>query len=171
MFRAVNRAGDVYGRLLVEHRVENDSRGKAQWRCRCSCGTLLTVPAFQLARGSVKSCGCLRRDLARTRIKSIHGHQEGGTKTPTYLSWDNMIQRCTNPNRDCYADYGGRGISVCDEWRSFSNFLADMGERPEGTSIDRINNDGDYEPSNCRWATRSQQNNNQRARSRNAKGT
>ena len=92
-----------------------------------------------------------------------HGHnRKVGRKTPTYLSWDNMIQRCTNPNRPEYPYYGGRGITVCDRWRSYENFLADMGERPDGLTLDRINNDGNYEPGNCRWADRETQVRNRR---------
>lgn len=83
--------------------------------------------------------------------------------TPTYSSWADMVQRCTNPKRKRYADYGGRGIQVCDRWRKFENFLADMGPRPEGMELDRIENDGNYEPGNCRWSTPTTQSNNRRS--------
>lgn len=91
-----------------------------------------------------------------------HGASRAGKRTPTYVSWNNMIQRATNPRHPAWKNYGGRGITVCARWRDFANFLADMGERPEGLSLDRIDNDGDYQPSNCRWATRAQQRLNQR---------
>lgn len=92
-----------------------------------------------------------------------HGHTSNRRATPTYCSWSSMVQRCTNPNCKSWPEYGGRGITVCDRWRnSFDAFLADMGQKPRGTSIDRIDNDRGYEPGNCRWATRAVQNKNQR---------
>jgi hypothetical protein len=87
----------------------------------------------------------------------VHGHRPASGRSPTYASWHAMITRCANPNTSGWEYYGGRGITVCDRWRDFANFLADMGPRPEGLSIDRVNVNGNYEPGNCRWATASEQ--------------
>lgn len=100
----------------------------------------------------------MKSGLPRIRCVERHGLRE----TPTYRSWTSMISRCGNPNNVSWAHYGGRGITICDAWRTFLGFLADMGERPEGKTLDRINNDGNYEPGNCRWATASEQSRNRR---------
>lgn len=152
------RPGKRYGRLTVLEEVPREQcrRKQIEWYCRCDCGESVPVVATNLRRGQTTSCGCLQREKVST-------HSMSGT--PTYKSWQNMIQRCTNPNNTGFEHYGGRGIAVCDQWReSFEAFVADMGEKPDWADggIDRIDVDGNYEPGNCRWATRGQQQANKR---------
>lgn len=133
--------------------------------CVCDCGTVRSVDRKSLFTSNSRSCGCLNREQAARRAalrSTTHGHASGG-QSPTYRTWVSMRQRCLEPRNASYPYYGGRGISVCDRWRDdFAAFLADMGERPAGTSIDRIDVNGDYVPDNCRWATADQQAQNSR---------
>jgi hypothetical protein len=154
-----------YGRLVVLREVpERYMDGKRQFLCRCDCGVELTVVGGSLQAGLSRSCGCLRNELAaaRGRASTRHGHYAGDVASRTYASWRGMHKRCKDPNNASYANYGERGIVVCERWASFENFLADMGERPEGLTLDRIDNDANYEPGNCRWATPTEQSRNRR---------
>lgn len=158
------QAGKKYGYLKAlrpgESRIRPDGKGtRTTWVCKCVCGKELTVLTQNLKSRNSASCGC----KSRTGPNPRHGHTVGRVKTPTYKCWENMIQRCTNPNRDGYENYGGRGISVCERWMVFDNFLEDMGEKPEGLQIDRIDNDGNYEPDNCHWVTVSENMKNRRS--------
>jgi hypothetical protein len=124
---------------------------------KCYCGNLFVTKAHHIKSGDTKSCGCLL-----LKIATKHGHNRVGKRTTTYNSWAGMNKRCNSPKDNKYPIYGGRGITICNRWSEFTNFLADMGEKPKGTSLDRIDVNGNYEPSNCRWATPHEQRVNQR---------
>lgn len=149
--------GDRYGRWTVLSEVER-LKSRRMFLARCDCGTERVVASTTMTNGTSQSCGCLRRE--RSGGKPRHGHSS--QRTPTYHTWTSMHARCRYPYVRSFEHYGGRGITVCDRWRSFENFLSDMGERPPDTSIDRIDPDGNYEPSNCRWATAAEQQQNRR---------
>ncbi|ABY62868.1 HNH endonuclease [Pseudomonas phage 201phi2-1] len=159
-----NLIGTRYGRLLALGRVTKIGE-PLKWKCRCDCGVVLTVLATSLKSGRTKSCGCLRDEATSVRMKT-----HGKSKTPVWHVWVAMCQRCRTDETG-HPEYGGRGIKVCDEWlKSFEAFYAHVGDRPKGMTIDRIDVDGDYEPSNVRWATVSTQNINQRTRKDNSTG-
>lgn len=155
---ASNIDGKRYGRLVVLKETGRRHE-KRDYLCRCDCGNETVVTRSNLICERTKSCGCLRGDANRHNAEMRPGHRQTGT--PTYITWQAMRNRCYNPNADQWNRYGGRGVAVCDRWRkSFDNFLADMGERPEGKTLDRIDSDGNYEPDNCRWATPTEQSRN-----------
>ena len=145
----IDRTGQVFGRLTVLSEAIGGSDRK--WKCQCSCGNITIVAGGNLRAGVSRSCGCLHKELLIRQLTK-HGGSANGKRTPTYQSWRSMRKRCNNPNNPRWADYGGRGIRVCERWDDFASFLADMGEKPPGTSIERVNNERGYEPGNCIWA-------------------
>lgn len=146
--------GRKFGKLLVLHKTMKNNR--IYYNCLCDCGNILDIRNDSLLAGK-DNCGC----LTVYRIKKANTKHNNSTHK-LYPIWVSMMSRCNKPNNKAYANYGGRGIKVCHRWYNILNFIEDMGERPDGFSLDRINNDGNYEPSNCRWADSKTQNNNRR---------
>ena len=150
--------GGVYGELTTITRLANQRRSR--YSCRCKCGMLISVEGYALTSGRQSSCGCKTYSANKRKATGCHGDHE------LYTTYHGMKTRCTNPRSKDYKNYGGRGISVCSEWdASFELFVHDMGTRPDGCSIDRIDNDGNYEPNNCKWSTKTEQASNRRPRS------
>ncbi len=164
----LNIINNKYNKLTaIEFSHKEGRQNRQKWLFRCKCGAVRILDKGKVTGGYTKSCGCLLIQNRNSFVlrSTTHGLSGGrAKKKPEYKSWCSMKGRCCNQKNKAFKDYGGRGIKVCDRWlNSFENFLADMGERPTPKhSIDRINNDGNYEPSNCRWATRLQQGRNKR---------
>jgi hypothetical protein len=171
MTKICNLIGANFYRWTVISRAKNAKNGKAQWNCKCECGSTKIVSANTLKSGRSHSCGCWNSEVARKRAATAfrtHGLSGGLNRDASseYRAWCSMMSRCANPNATGYEYYGGRGIEVCKRWLIPENFLADMGTKPSPThSLDRINNNGNYEPRNCRWATPLEQTQNRRPRS------
>lgn len=170
--RMIDLSGQKFGRLTVIEKAGSTKHGAIKWLCKCDCGNESIVIGDELRKGKTTSCGCYAKEIAReTAKKHIAGKNKthGKAGTLIYKEWSEMKRRCNSPKDDNFKNYGGRGIKVCDRWQnSFEAFYEDVSKLPhfgeKGYSLDRINNDGNYEPNNVRWATAKQQANNRRKR-------
>lgn len=157
MAKRIDLTGRSFGRWLVESYCYTNKYRVSYWNVKCRCGNKKVVSGQVLKNKTSRSCGCLKSQMAKEALTT-----HGLTGTPTYKTWKSMKGRCLNPSDQDYANYGGRGIQVCERWMSFENFFADMGEKNKELTLERVNNNGNYEPGNCVYATRMSQGNNKR---------
>ena len=165
MKQLIFKKNQRFGRLRVIGENGRNKSGGVKWKCICDCGKICNPSSGALHQGATRSCGCLHKESAARNGRNGKSSRttHGMSYSPEYKSWAGAVQRCTNPNCTGYEFYGGRGITVCSQWlHSFEQFFKDMGVRPKGTSLDRIDVNGDYKPSNCKWATQKEQNYNTR---------
>jgi hypothetical protein len=157
---AIDLAGHVFGKLTALYPTGGRSHSGFVWACRCACGASTEASVGRLRSGNTTSCGCARVEANRAR--ATHANTIDGKLSYTYMSWKAMRARCNNPNAAFYHCYGARGITVCERWSRFEAFLSDMGERPQGLTLDRVDVNAGYSPENCKWSTASEQARNRR---------
>ena len=156
--KAKDITGEIFGRLTVIAPVGRYAKNRSIiWRCNCSCGNTKDIMAQSITRGATLSCGCLNSERVSQRAT-----KHGEIKHSLYKTWVSMRSRCNNKNNDAYKNYGARGISICGRWDDFMAFVEDMGDKPDGFTLDRIDNTDNYYPENCKWSSREEQNNNKR---------